>query len=228
MTRPTPLPKAFEEKPTILALLRDIQSGAVDPKTIPAESRIAITGHLTTEGFSVPEIAEILKVHERTAWRDREKVRAAHAIVARPELAGEMAGRLVQEADSAVVQIRRAARDKEASLGDRINAAKEAWAVTRGLTEILQRLGFLPTAPTHVKGELLHHVQHQVMEPDAMVQELDRIRQIAEAHPGSAAEHLARIEAIRAEVRKVEISSQIKSLSTSLETKGDPDEQSPE
>ncbi len=223
-----PTKEGPEGRPTVLALLRDIQSGATDPTAIPPETRLEMVAHLGSEGFSVPEIAEILRVNERTVKRDRSRARKSNALAPSPEFAGEMAGRLVHEAESSVVQIRRATRDSEATPADRIGGAQATWGVVRGLVESLQKMGILPTAPTHLRGELLHQVKHQVLEPDAMVQELDRIRRIAETLPESASEHLARIEAIRAEVRKVEITHQIKSLSTSLETKGESNEHDPD
>lgn len=217
-------PLVSEEGPAVHEWIRRLQAGATTAKAIPREAQIRIVEFLTSEGYSLADIGGVLGVHDRTVARLRSAGKKANALKITPDFPEVMAGSIVREAETEVQRIRRTLRDKEISPEAKISGSLACWTIYRGLTELLQKLGCLPTAPTHLRGELLHQVQHQVMEPAAMVLELDRIRQIAESQPGSSPEHLTRIEAIRAEVRKVEISNQIQTLSTVLEKKEELDD----
>lgn len=78
-----------------LSLIRDIQQGTLSPKNLTSEDRQRCVLHLTSEGYSKAEIAEILQVSERTISRDRESIRQSNALQRDPALPGEMAGQLL-------------------------------------------------------------------------------------------------------------------------------------
>ncbi len=96
---------------SVLSVIRDIQQGALAPRSLGVEDRRRCVEHLTGEGYSLAEIAEILKVTERTIARDRSAVRRSNAIECDEDLTGEMVGQLVKQADTTINRIRRVTRD---------------------------------------------------------------------------------------------------------------------
>ncbi len=79
---------------TTLALLRKIESGAIDPKTIAKADRQQLVAFLMSEGYSVAEMCQILKVKQRTIERDKKAIRESNAIARDPKLVEQMVGRL--------------------------------------------------------------------------------------------------------------------------------------
>ena len=145
---------------SVLSVIRDIQQGALDPRSLVLEDRRRCVEHLTGEGYSLAEIAEILKVTERTVARDRSAVRQSNAIQADENITGEMVGQLVLQADTTINRIRRITRDSETPPAARIEGEKACWVVARDLVQKLQSLGYLPNAPQEIRGQMTHQVEH--------------------------------------------------------------------
>ena len=93
-----------------LSLLQKIQAGTVNPRCTRTADRRLLVNHLMADGYSTAEMAQILKVSDRSIERDKKAIREANALAADPELVEQMAGRLVCEADLSVQRIRKAAR----------------------------------------------------------------------------------------------------------------------
>lgn len=91
-----------------VALLRKIESGAIDPKNIVVAERRQLVAFLLSDGYSVAEMGQILQVGDRTVERDKKAVRESNVIARDPKLVEQMVGRLVGEAELAVQRIRRA------------------------------------------------------------------------------------------------------------------------
>lgn len=171
--------ESSEHYRSVIALIRAIRDGSTAPTSLAPEDRRRCVEHLTAEGYSVVEIGEILATSERTIARDRAALRQENAIERRPDLLPETVGRLMQEADQSIGRIRRAARDRQARPGERVEAEYTAWRIARELTERLQSLGYLPTSATQVSADLIHHHQVDGLPDFAQLQEeLDRVERI--------------------------------------------------
>lgn len=142
----------------MLALIREINSGQMSGANLSAADRRRCVEHLTAEGYSVAEIAEIFKVAERTINRDRDAIKQANSLKFRPELVGEMAGQVVRTAELAMAQLRRLARERDAPAAVRAEASRSMFTICREMVQTLQQLGYLPTAPArvlaHVTGQM--------------------------------------------------------------------------
>ncbi len=66
------------------ALMKQIQSGQLDPKCIGTTSRRQVVMTMINDGYSTAEIAEILKVSDRTIERDRKAIRESNAVTRDP------------------------------------------------------------------------------------------------------------------------------------------------
>ena len=73
---PVPLLEAGGERST-LALLKQIQAGGVDPQCIGLADRRQIVSYLMGDGYATAEIAQILKVSDRSIDRDKKHSRAS-------------------------------------------------------------------------------------------------------------------------------------------------------
>ena len=132
---------------SVLSLIRRLRDGTLTPGSLDSENRRRCVEHLTGEGYSLTEIGEILSVSERTIARDRKAIRRANALTPDPQLADEMVGHLVREAEVSVSRIRRITREKSTPSSARIDGERACWTIAKDLVETLQRLGYLPTAP---------------------------------------------------------------------------------
>lgn len=130
----------------VLEALNQIGAGRLDPSSLSIESRREIVQYLSARGRDAPEIAQILRVHERTIHRDRKAIREANALEPDPQFTAMMLGQLMSEAEAAAQPLRRISSDPRATHQDVINARKAIWKIHHELAALLHRLGYLPDA----------------------------------------------------------------------------------
>ena len=138
--------------------------------------------HLSAEGLSVPEIAQVLKRSERTIARDRKAIQEANALQQDPRFAGEMAGVLINEAEACISHIRRAVRAADTLPAVRVEAERASFEIRRELCRLLQSLGFLPTTAHRVED----HLTHGYAEPPSFEEletELQRLHEVEISDP---------------------------------------------
>ncbi len=152
--RPTtdPVPR---ERDSVIKLMRSIKAGELKGRMLAPADRQRCVEHLTWEGWGVPEMAETLGVSERTVHRDRAQVRADNALVRSATLPGELAGVIHQQADRAVASLRRISKDAATPPSVRVETERIAFEIRRQLIQTLQSLGYLPTAASEFRGELV-------------------------------------------------------------------------
>ena len=127
-----------------LDLMRQIDSGKINPTTLSKESRLACVEVLLLEGYSVAEIAQILRCSDRTVRRDRKQLRQIYAARHDEYKVGLHLGQLLQQADTAISHIRRALRDDEATPADRVKGELACWKIANDLANHLKELRIWP------------------------------------------------------------------------------------
>ncbi len=155
----------------VLQTIREIKQGTLEPKLLSPEDRRACIGHVFTEGLTVVEIAQLFKVSERTITRDRKVLQEEGAIERDPRLAGQIAGRLSDEADLCIQHIRRATRPKDTPPAVRVEGERVCFSIVSDLTQRLQSLGYLPTAAQELNATLYQAVD-AIPQFDALEKEL--------------------------------------------------------
>ncbi len=209
---------------SVLSLMRDIQQGRLAPRSLGVEDRRRCVEHLTGEGYSLAEIAEILKVTERTIARDRSAVRQSNAIERDNDITGEMVGQLVKQADTTINRIRRVTRDSETPPATRIEGEKACWVITRDLIQKLQALGYLPNAPQEIRGQMTHHVEH-LPAFGQMNEEVTRLELIVNQHvlEGDHSQQplLEQLASVKDQVARGVLHEQLTSIATHLVDKGE-------
>ena len=177
-------------------LIRAISCREIVLRTLDANLRQACVEELTLEGLTTGQIADQLNTSDRTVRRYLQDIRRANALDRNPETVKQAVGGLVREAEIAITRIRVASNRPQAKVADRIDAEHRCWSIRRGLTEMLQRLGYLPIAAVKFSGGLRHSVSIRPPSNDEMLAELNRLESI-ETKFGSDERRLARIAQIR-------------------------------
>jgi hypothetical protein len=142
---------------TVLDTIRAVKSGQVNPRNVSAEDRRLCVAHLTGEGLSVAEIAQVLRVSVRTIARDRRAIHDENAIQPSSQLAGLYAGRLAAEAEATIARIRRVTRDKDTPPAIKVDGEARCYDILDRFVHRLQSMGFLPTAAHKIQADLTHN-----------------------------------------------------------------------
>lgn len=187
-TSPPPRGNSFDEPAAVgtgrglvsdraLELLSAVKNGEVDPQLLTTAERQPLVLLLINDGVSTPEIAQILRVSDRTIERDRKALRQQCAVTADPNLLPQMVGRLVQEAELSIQRIRRAIRKDDVPAHVKVDGEARCFIILDRLIERMQSLGYLPTAASRVQAEVI-----QALEPlrpaEEYCRELARIEQL--------------------------------------------------
>lgn len=205
----------------VIELIRDIRSGVVSPKSLSTEDRRRAVEHLMLEGGTTAEIASALKVCERTISRDKTSIRKENAVRVDPAMAGEVVGQMLARADSSIGSLTRIARSRETPPAVRVEAEKAAWGVKISLVDRLQRLGYLPTAPTqaHVLADHRHRVE--IADAGELADEVTRLEVIARSS-GASDETLAQIAEAKGDVDRLVVTAQIRKLEDTVDSEAKP------
>ncbi len=196
----------------VLARLKQIQAGQLDPTTLDKDQRYAVVVVLAQDGYSTAQIASILQVSERTIERDRRAWREDIALAADPKLVGQMVGRLYSEAELSVQRIRSSTRDKDTPAGVRVDGEHRCYQIWSDLLQRMQSVGHLPTAAQRLQSEHVLHVDG----PPALGQlaeEATRLMDIMRAH-GVAQDDPRYVEAnvLKQEIACAEIAGRLGTL----------------
>ncbi|MCP4594581.1 MAG: hypothetical protein GY842_27945 [bacterium] len=202
-----------------VTLLRQIQSDAVDPRSISVADRRQLVAFLLGDGYSTAEMSQILKVGDRTIERDKKAIRESNALARDPRLVEQMMGRLVGEAELAVQRIRKAVRDKDTSKALRVDAEHRCYLIISDLVGAMQRLGYLPTAAQKVEADLTHHLGEV---PDlAMLQgEVRRLRQICPVDGENAPDTIRQLSLLEQQITQADLASRVEVISSTLNDRG--------
>jgi hypothetical protein len=144
-----------------ITLVRKLQDGTLNKSNISIESRRSCVAYLTSQGYSVAQIAEILKMNERQVGRDRAAIRAANAIKRSQSFENEHAGYVMLVTEQSVQHFLRIANEGSCSHADRIEAVRAAVVAVNETTKTLQTLGYLPSATREIRADLTHHIDNQ-------------------------------------------------------------------
>jgi len=175
-------------------LLQQIKSGLLNPKQLKPAVRQQVVAVLMDDGYSTSDIAKILRTTDRTIERDRRALRENTVLNKDPALVPQMAGRILQEAESSMQRMRRATRGKEVSAAVKVDAEHRCYQIQSDLVQRLQSLGYLPTAKQQVEAEVVHHAGHIA---DYQELELESARLLEVAGKGDGDDDVARREQIQ-------------------------------
>ena len=124
-------------------LLKLIQEQKLDPVLLTShQRRICIRFLLQDKKYTPQEIADILKVHNTTVYRTKEKIQKQNMWMLEEIDERKFALDLIQTAISASSRLFRQ------------NKNKDAWQVEKECVEMLQSLGFIKRKPIAFEGSI--------------------------------------------------------------------------
>jgi len=195
-------------------LLQEINSGQTNPRKLDKASRQQCVDFLKLEGYAHAQIAQVLKCSEKTVSRDMKDIQDRNKMKPNLPFVMEFTGDVFKKAMNHHSYLMRLARAKEASTADKIQAEFAAWKVIKELVERLQSLGYLPSRPHEIVGDIFHHLddggEQTLSEINKMVIELEAVAQ--EGGAGNA-ELIAEINALKQRLTKAEIEVDVTKLS---------------
>ena len=127
-------------------------------KILSPEDRRDVVDSMRLTGHSIAEIADRMGVSIKTIKRDIEEIKEKNALKLKPSLAGEMVGELIRKAGQHWQSLKSVARDPSVKTNERLLAEKLAWDVELNLCRELREMGYLPSAPKTVMGQISHQV----------------------------------------------------------------------
>jgi len=152
-----PTSKKDEELP-IFSLIQQLKDESLDPRTLPKELRQQCVEVLWAEGYSESPMAQILKRSEKTIKRDLQEIREKNALSPNLALARQIIGEMLSRARIHQGYLVRLVRSKEGTVSEKAQSEFLAWKVQKELVEKMQSLGYLPSRPQEITGDLYHHM----------------------------------------------------------------------
>ncbi len=206
-------PKESDDIP-IYTLLQQIKDGTQDPETLTKDLRQSIVEILLSEGYSLMSMAQILRRSEKTIKRDLEEIRKHNSLSPNVDLATKLVGELVVYSRIHRDQLMKLARVKDASVSEKSLSEYYAFKVGVELMTKLQTLGYLPTQPQPVVGNIFHHVDSSQSEeslPELKIMIEDIVKTASETNTLTP-ELQQEADTLRLKIEKFETSTQVKSF----------------
>lgn len=198
-----------------ISLVRAIQSGQIQAKSLPKEHRRICVEYLTGEGYLSAEIAEIFKVNPRTIRRDRKRIRQDNAVNLDADFTATHVGLLMQGSQHAIQNLKRISNKKDCPHIVKVSATKGTWTIIRELTQLLQSIGYLPNQsllPSYESGDETFHMPSL----DDLTGQLDALKASYEQAGGTDDDTTQNIAELEDAVSRIRISNKIKHVQSKI------------
>ena len=123
-------------------VIKQLHSGQRDAETLPTDVRQRCVGHLTLEGFTTIEIAQLMRISERTVRRDRAAVRQDDALAPDAHLGDELLGEFQKMCMGAVQRLVRLAQETQNPAYARLWAEEAIVRIYQRLIDTVHRLHY--------------------------------------------------------------------------------------
>ncbi len=195
-------------------LLQEINSGVLDAKTLEPSDRQRCVELLIAEGYGYQHIRQALKISEKTVGRDMKEIRKRNELTPNIEFAKETVGDFFRQGLNHHAYLMRLARAKDVTNSERIAAEFASWRILRELVERMQNLGYLPSRPQQVVGDIFCHMQNEkggesLEDIRKMISEIETVARETNTYTPELAED---IKAIELRIEKTEIVSEVKKV----------------
>lgn len=203
------------EELLILTGLQRIKDGLLDPKTLSKEDRLPYIEVLFSEEYTEMQIAEIMKVSEKTIQRDIKDIREKNSLSPDVIQAKQIIGDFFKKALLHHGRLVRLSREKGTSDENKIQAEFLAWRILKEMIAAMQSLGYLPLKPQEIVGDLFHHIDDQNLEKSFqdIRKSLSDVIDVAQQCGTLTPELQENVNSLQQRVEKAEIVQQVEKLS---------------
>lgn len=199
-------PEGATDSRSVLTLITELRAGTVSGNNLAAIDRRRVVEHLGAEGYTAPEISQVLGISERTVHRDRVFIREAHAVAFRPELLAEQVGQLLRQSEITAGRLRRIARDRDTPPQTRVDAERACFITVRETFQSLQSVGYLPTAPAQFIGQITAG-GGGILSYQELSAEAERVARVV----GLPAQALTELASVRDECQRLALTERLRS-----------------
>ncbi|MDP3791392.1 MAG: helix-turn-helix domain-containing protein [Candidatus Omnitrophota bacterium] len=207
-----PVDNKNKEESPVFKIIQEIKDKTRDAKDMPKESRQECVETLYSEGYSVSQIAQLLDRSEKTIKRDIQDIRQRGSVRPSVELAAQLVGDMLKKLEVCHSYLVRIAHSKEGSLQEKSQAVYYASKIITEMTERLQTLGYLPSAPQKVIGDIYHHNDCDDKSIAEAKEKLKEIEKIAQETGALDEDTKKRIELLKTKIEKTEIVKEVEDL----------------
>lgn len=165
---------------TIISVIQGVKDRTLNPKTLSEGERRECVEFLSWEGYTQAQIGQILKISDRTVRRDLKVIEDNNALSPDVDLAKRIVGDMFRKAKVHHAYLMRLARSPEASYSEKAQAEFMAFRVLKEMIEKMQSLGYLPSKPQAIVGDIFHHVDGGISDFDEIAKQIIEIEKITD------------------------------------------------
>lgn len=194
----------------ILAVIQQLKDGRVEAGSLDKETRQRCVEVFVLEGYSVPQMAQILVKCEKTIRRDIAEIREHNTLTPGIELAKKLIGEMVTYSRVHRSHLMRMARGQNTSTSEKAQAEYFAHRVTMDMIDKLQRLGYLPQATQSFEHYIKTDDERSFVELRSQIIEIEKISEEA----GELTPEMSReLEELKKRIDKAEIATKVIGIS---------------
>ena len=154
-----------EPEESVHSIIQKIKDGLLSIKNVGEEDRLECVDTLRFEGCTVSQIAQALKLSERTIKRYVAILKDSHALAVDENFQKQLLGDITQRVLNSSSYLIRLSRNKETSAQDKIHSEQTACGLLFDLVKLLQSTGDFSLRPQVIDADIHHHV-HNLTEKD--------------------------------------------------------------
>lgn len=215
--------KNIEDKP-VMNILQEIKERRINAEDLSRDMLVDCTEVLAAKGYPKAYIGQILNKSQKSISRYLHEIWDRNAKRPSPESALRIIGELIQKSRAQQEHLSQLARSQEGSLQERVQAAYYAFKIHDGTISRLQSLGYLPSAPQKLIGDIYHHEGGEVRTLSQLKDELTSIAKVAEGEGVLDKEMKDRINLLQLKIDKAEIAEGIVALEKNNQTENKEEE----
>lgn len=201
----------LEEKP-VLSILKQINSGELDPKQLNAPQRRQCVEALKIEGQSYANIAKVLEKSEKTIKRDWDEICRKNAEKPSPDYALRLIAQAMMKLQAKEDYLTRLASSKEGSMQEKAQAMYYASRVLLETYQLLQSMGYLPKQATQIQADISYRQESETKTLPQLKEELDTIERISKERNILDEATQSKIESLRERIKTAEIANDVNKL----------------
>ena len=148
-----------ESTESVHFIIQKIKDGLLSIKTVDEETRLECVDTLRFEGCTVSQIAQALKLSERTIKRYVKSLKESHALVVSENFQKELLGDITQRVLNSSSYLIRLSRNKDTSAQDKIHSEQTACSLLFDLVKLLQSTGDFSLQPQMIDADIHHHIR---------------------------------------------------------------------
>lgn len=145
LSAPRPAPLSDAERPSDLqieSIIQKLHTGELGPNDLSIAQRLVCVEHLTEQAFTTHEVAELMRINERSVRRLRAAARADRRVSPDPLLGDDLLGEFERLTAASIARLTRLARDPSTPAYCRLWAEEAVSRNYQRFIETARRMGY--------------------------------------------------------------------------------------